>query len=89
MPGPEEVAAHAIAHIPARRWCRWCTVGKAKQLRHRVVVNEEREPSLPLIQMEYLYMKATGESTKIESEAWATTLVIVHVGAGFAQAAEG
>ena len=39
-----------------------------------------------MVQMDYMFLKSTGECTLLLEEAWSTTLVVVHVGAGLSVA---
>lgn len=81
-PTEAEKEAHALTHVPAKPWCRLCVMGKSKQLGHRRIAPDEAEREGALVEMDYCFLKATGETTTVAAEAWSTTLVVVHRGTG-------
>ena len=50
-------------------------------MRHRNVP-QDPEGEGSLIQMEYAFLKATGEQAELQKEAWSTALVVTRVGNG-------
>ena len=82
-PTAEERRGHELTHVPSKPWCRWCQMGKAKQLPHRSIMEIDREPGLPRIEMDYGILKVSEQDNHAEGpRAWATFLVAVHVGTG-------
>ena len=76
-PSPEEVEAREVSHFPAKAWCSYCQRGKRRRVGHRRLFPEDKEKGGSLVQMEYMFLKSTGESTTEIEEAWSTTLVVV------------
>ena len=90
IPSPEvpkaaEIEAHELTHYPAKAWCRFCQMGKRRQTGHRSIFPSDREREGSPVQMDYVFLKSDGERTDVVEEAWSTTLVCVHVGAGMAR----
>ncbi len=69
--------------MPAKPWCDWSVLGKAAQKGYRIILEPEVEDGAPVAQMGYADLSTEGELTKQACNALASTLVTVHVGAGF------
>ena len=55
---------------------------KRRQARHRNYLLEDRERDDSLVQMNYAFLKATGEQAELEHEARSTALAVAHLGTG-------
>lgn len=44
-PTKEEVKPHHFTHQPYRSWCRWCVMGEAQDIRHKVEKTAREPPS--------------------------------------------
>ena len=53
---------------------------KRRQARHRNYLLEDRERDGSLVQMNYVFLKATGEQAELEHEARSTALAVAHLG---------
>ncbi len=60
-PTREEVEAHNLTHIPFRSWCPHCVRGRGKNPKHEK--GKEEEQSIPVISMDYMWMKEKGEES--------------------------
>ena len=78
----EEVDAHKTTHFPSKPWCKYCQMGKGRQVRHPNYLPQDRGRKGSLIEMEYVFLKATGEQADLQKEAWSTALVLERVGTG-------
>ena len=57
-PSAEERVLHELTHIPARPWCEQCIRGKAAMTPHRAKLPQEREKGIPVIAIDFMYLKA-------------------------------
>merc|ERR1712194_359149 len=86
-PSEQERREHELTHVPSKPWCRWCQMGKSRQLPHRAIMVQDREPGLPRIEVDYGILKVSEEDGRVEGpRAWATFLMAVHVGTGMSLA---
>ena len=59
-PTADEVARHALTHLPYRRWCRWCVRARMANLPHRALPPFSR--TTPLFVLDDAFIKhANGE----------------------------
>ena len=72
-----EKEMHNLTHIPAKPWCPLCIRGKAMMAPHRAVLPEEKDKEIPVIAIDFTYLKADGTDTDDGGVAWATTLVAI------------
>ena len=73
---------HKATHFPSKPWCKYCPTLKGRQVRHRSYLPQDRDREGSLIQMECVFLKATGEQAELQKEAWSTAVTWVRVGAG-------
>ncbi len=71
-----------VTHTPSKPWFDLRVLGKAAKRGHRACMEPEAAAGAPVVQMEYAYLSTEGELTTELSNAWATTLAMVHVGTG-------
>ena len=49
LPSKEEIAAHALTHLPYTGWCEYCTRGRGREDAHRRKAKSEDSPAMPLV----------------------------------------
>ena len=76
-PSRAVIESHNLAHIPYAGWCEICVSAKGRSDHH---VLAEPKP-IPLVQMDYQYMSATGEMCNFQV-AKATVLTVVDADQG-------
>eukprot|EP00959_Pyramimonas_sp_CCMP1952_P152163 3183841-Pyramimonas_sp.AAC.1 len=59
-PSREEIEAHNTTHLPCRSWCPRCVRGKARR-RNRRRRKRERNGGVPVISMDYMWLKGRKE----------------------------
>ena len=65
----EEVDAHKTTHFPSKPCCKYCQMGKGRQVRHPNYLPQDRGREGSLIQIECVFLKATGELAELQKEA--------------------
>ena len=85
MPSEMERAAHEVMHIPAEDACEDCVLGKALEAGHRAVPTE-RKLEKAVVQIDYSFLKASGEECDAVEDAFATTLSAYDESTGMALA---
>ena len=73
MPTRLEVFTHELTHCPPEPWCEFCTMGKAKDKRHRTRTLEEIEQDWPEVQMDFMFVDAS-IAVCAWAERWTTIL---------------
>ena len=48
---------HDLTHCPARLWCKYCVYGASAEYRHRTVVGENGESTVPRVMLDYCFFK--------------------------------
>ena len=72
-PSRQERIEHDLTHMPFRSWCPDCVAGKGVSHGHRTVLSKE-ESSIPLIGVDYAFLKKSDEIRQSKGEV--TTTVI-------------
>ena len=65
-PTREEWEEHMASHWPYRDWCPHCVSGRANNDPH-YHKEPDREDGLPVISIDYMYMKAKGEKEEVDN----------------------
>ena len=78
-PSSEEVA-HEATLFRSKPWCEYCQMGR--QVRHRNYLPQDSERESSLVQLDDVFLRATGEQAELQQEAWSAALAVVHVGTG-------
>ena len=73
MPTRLEVFTHELTHCPPEPWCEFCTMGKARDKRHRTRTLEEIEQDWPEVQMDFMFVDAS-ITVCAWAERWTTIL---------------
>ena len=76
-PSAEERVLHELTHIPARPWCEQCIRGKAAMTPHRAILPQDRDKGIPVIAIDFMYLKADCTKCDDMENTWATTLTMV------------
>ena len=71
-PDAVTVRAHELTHAKFEPWCLECVLGKAADTLHQRPSGKEAE--IPVVQIDYHFMKDDGEETKEVEERFSTTL---------------
>eukprot|EP00974_Lingulodinium_polyedra_P060115 5794529-Lingulodinium_polyedra.AAC.1 len=72
---------HELTHEPPEPWCEFCVLGKTQDRPHRTRTQEDRERSLPEVQMDYMYLD-TQWRLCMKHEAAVTILTVVDIDSG-------
>ena len=64
-PAQREFEEHMVLHIPFRAWCPHCVKGRAKAGPHK---DSKAENSVPMIAMDYCYMKSAEDMRAQKNE---------------------
>ena len=73
-PDAETVLAHELTHAKFEPWCFECVLGKAVDRQHPTQQPSGKDPEIPVIQVDYHFMKDDGEEATELEERFSTTL---------------
>ena len=74
-PTEQERKEHEITHLPPANYCLSCILGNSSSAPHRS--HEAHKPVVPVIQLDYSFLKSSCEPQDDAEKAWATTLYAV------------
>ena len=60
----EEKDRHELTHCPFRSWCKYCIMGRAHKKPHRRTAEEDKNPGVDRVSMDYFYMSQRDEEAK-------------------------
>eukprot|EP00971_Amphidinium_carterae_P299620 5953018-Amphidinium_carterae.1 len=81
-PGELERAQHELTHIPAKRWCEYCQLGKGAAEPHKVLLESERSRGPPVLELDFCFFKSEADG----GENLGVTLVIIDTETGMCRA---
>ena len=61
-PSDKEYQCHLIGHLPYRSWCRWCVMGKGRNLAHKKI-DAAKERLLPMVIQDFGFLGQKNEKT--------------------------
>ena len=79
QPSAQEIADHAVTHLPYRSWCPHCVRGKGRNFAHFMAAAAERE--IPVLAADYCFMCGDGsdlESPVLVMADTATAMIFAH-----------
>ncbi|CAK0871316.1 unnamed protein product, partial [Prorocentrum cordatum] len=82
-PDEETVRQHELTHARFEPWCLECVFGKGDAAPHRgVQFLTDKEPEVPVVQIDYHFLKDDGEETEDAANRFSTTLAVIDCDTG-------
>ncbi|CAK0836500.1 unnamed protein product, partial [Prorocentrum cordatum] len=82
-PDAETVRQHELTHAKFEPWCLECVFGKGDAAPHRgVQFLTDKEPEVPVVQIDYHFLKDDGEETEDAANRFSTTLAVIDCDTG-------
>ena len=68
LPTQKEVEEHMKTHTPFKAWCPHCVAGHSSCGHHLQRKKEDEDHSVPVVHMDYMYMKSVKEEEAVDPE---------------------
>jgi len=81
-PDEQAVRQHELTHAKFEPWCLECVFGKAVATKHTSHLLTGKTAELPVVQIDYHFLKDDGEETEVEANRFSTTIAVVDCDTG-------